>query len=266
MALNPVVPGSTCPYFLAQPPCGATGNKNAFWDALCVALADNPISGAEATYVENTLGPLGIHPTGCSNLNYPTLNTGLTAGYQYVLENIENTGVFRGPWYGYPFNGAWNVVDLTSSLQRAVAATRAIFINANTQAVYWIASKDSDGNLLDGSWGNTYKVVWKSTEAIVNPQRGFWSVTLYDAKIPDSVFLYIPPAGTDQRQYAIRGTGVPSADIHISNICRSSNCIRAAPGQFGLALRAYVPTATILPNGAYVFPDIIKCDCNSPCT
>jgi hypothetical protein len=264
MSVNPAVPGSTCPSFPNSPltpPCG-NGNKNAFWDALCVAIADNPVTGAEATYVENTFGSLGIHPNHCdAPLDYATLNAGLLTGFQYVTSNIENTGVFRGPWYSFPFSGAWNVQDLNSALQRAVAANRVILINANTQAVYWVATKDSNGNLLNSAWGATYKVVWKSSDPIVNAQRGFWSVTLYDS----TRFLYDPPAGTDQRQYAVRGTGVPSGDIHISMVCRTANCIRGPPGRFGLGLRAYVPLANVLPNGNYVFPDIIKCDCSSPC-
>jgi hypothetical protein len=263
MALNPTVPGSTCPYYLTQAPCGVSGNKNAFWDAICVAISDNHVTAAaEATYVENTFGPFGIHATGCdTTLNYAALNAGLTAGYEYVAANIENTGVLRGPWYAFPFGGAWNVQDLSSSLQRAVAATRAIFINANSQAVYWIASKDSDGNPLTGEWGTTYKIVWRSSDPIVNAQRGFWSVTLYDL----TKYLYIPPEGTDKLQYAIRGTGVPAAEIHLSNVCVTSNCIRANPGLFAIALRAYVPLPNVLPNGNYVFPDIVKCDCHSPC-
>jgi hypothetical protein len=263
----PAPAGSTCPYVYTQPPCGNNGNKNAFWQAVCQAISDNPLTGDEAAYVDNTFGQYGIGSTGCNlpllQSSFPALNAGFTKGFDYVKAHIEDTGSRSGPWYFYNFNGAWNVVNFQASLQRAVAATRAIYINSNTQAAYWISSTDSNGNLLTGAWGTTYKIVWSSTASFCLPNRGFWSVTLYDA----TGFLYNPPAGTDQKQYAVRGTDatVPQ-EIHISNICKSpTNCLRATPTLFALAIRVYAPLNNILPGGGYELPQIIKCDCNSPC-
>jgi hypothetical protein len=265
MAPNPA--GTTCPYVYTEPPCGNNGNKSAFWQAICQAITDNPLSGNEAAYVDNTFGQYGIGSTGCNPTvlaaSFATLNAGFSQGYDYVKAHIEDTGSVQGPWYFYNFLGQWNVQNSQASLQRAVAATRAIYINSNTQAAYWISSKDSNLNFLSAAWGTTYKIVWQSTQPFAAPLRGFWSVTVYDS----TGFLYIPPEGTDQRQYAVRGidTTVPS-EIHISNVCKSpTNCLRANPGFFGLAFRVYAPLANILPGGGYPLPQIIKCDCNSPC-
>jgi hypothetical protein len=264
MSPNPPVPGSTCPYSYAQTPCG-NGNKNAFWDALCVALADNPVTGAEATYVENTFGGLGIHPTGCSALQYNTLNSGFLDGYNYVVSKWLDPSltVTSGIWNFLPFNGQWGVQDLQTALARSIAATRLAFLNANAKAAYWVTFQDSDGNDLNGAWGATYKLVWKSSDPFVDATRGFWSVTIYDT----TGFLYIPPPGTDQKQYAVRGTAPPAVGdkVPISNVCKSSTCLRAPPGKFTLAIRAYGPQANVLPGGNYVFPDVVKCDCHTPC-
>jgi len=262
MSPNPAVPGSTCPYSYAQVPCGS-GSKSAFWDGLCVALADNPVTGLEATYVESTFGPLGIHANGCTALNYASLNAGFLDAYNYILTNWFNPTitVTSGNWNFLPFNGQWGVHDSASALARSIASTRLAYINSNAAAAYWTTYNDSNGQTLNGAWGATYKLVWKSSDAFVDATRGFWSVTLYDT----TGFLYNPPAGTDQKQYAVRGTAPPSGQVPISNTCKSSVCIRAPPGPFFLAIRAYAPLPNVEPGGNYVFPDVVKCDCNSPC-
>jgi len=262
MSPNPAVPGSTCPYSYAQVPCGS-GSKSAFWDGLCVALADNPVTGAEATYVENTFGSLGIHPTGCTALDYSTLNAGVLDAWAYIYSNWLNptVSITSGIWNFLPFNGQWGVHDSSTALLRAVASTRLALMNSNAKAPYWVTYQDNDGNALNGAWGATYKLVWNSTDAFVDANRGFWSVTLYDT----TGFLYKPPAGTDQKQYAVRGTTIPSGSFPISNTCTSSVCVRAPPGPFTLAIRAYGPLPNVLPGGNYNFPSVVKCDCHSPC-
>jgi len=260
---NPFMNQDACPYVYGEAPCGSRGNRTAFWEALCAAIVDEPATGAEANYVENNFGNLGIHATHCdTNLAVEKLNRGLTDGYKYVNHYIGNTGVSSGPWVFLPFSGGWNVQDEFSALLRAQSSTRVEYMNSNHATAYWTAWTDSNGDTLSGEHDTTYKIVWRSTDPIVDSARGFWSIHLYDM----TYYLYSPPNGTDTNQYAVLGTGIPTTEIHVANTCVGSPCIRSPPsGKFNLWFRAYVYFPNLGPNGGYKFPDIIPCKRNSPC-
>jgi hypothetical protein len=259
---TPYMNADACPYVYGQPPCGDGGNTDAFWDAVCLALADNPLTGAEAAYVDNTFGSLGITSTGCDNLQYKKLKNGLSQGDHYIYLN-RGTGITTatsGAWSMLPFDGSWDVVDLQSALYRAVSSQRLQYMNSDHAAVYWTAFTDSDNSPLTGKNSRTYKIGWNSDSAIVT-SRGFWSVHLYD----ETSYLFNP--SDDQKQYAITGAGtVPSGEIHVANTCVNSNCIRSPPtGNFNLMLRAYGYLPTVSAGGDYVFPTIQRCEPNDPC-
>jgi len=256
---------SACPYVYGEPPCGWSGNRTAFWQALCVALADNPVTGNEAVYVEQTFGTLGIHATGCdANLPYDRLNLGVLTGWVYVFLNLGNSGISSGPWSFLPFTGNWNVHDGQSALVRSISSQRLEFMNSNHTAVYWTAFTDSEGVPLSGLLNATYKLVWASTDQFVDSTRGFWSIHLYDP----TAYLYNPAPAPDLHQYAVLGTGIPSGEIHFANTCGSSGspCIRSPPDDaFNIMFRAYVYLPNVAPGGGYQFPSIVRCSYASPC-
>lgn len=76
-------------------------------------------------------------------------------------------------------NGPWSTsliygVTSADALTRAAVARRGLLALPKTETVYWAATRDSDGNLLDGRC--TYQLTGKAVDS------RWWSITLYDDK------------------------------------------------------------------------------------
>jgi len=236
-----------CPYICAGPPCGASGNKTNFWQAVCLALSQNPLTGpgdeVEAQYVNKNFGHLGISATGCdpATINYDALNNGIVTGWANIQSRIHSSpGVDDegGPWAFLKYTSSkdgsanWSPNWFT----RALTATRLFLMNPNDKAVYYTAFTDNSEHALSGENGQTYKVITKKPFPLL--PSGFWSYTVYD----NNFWLYLDPA-------AIKGTvnsNNPPDEIHFAHTCVNPNCIPIPEAPFNIMLRGYSPEPSFI--------------------
>jgi hypothetical protein len=178
---------------------------------------------------------------------------GMKEGDTKVDDAIKN--------FGKDING-WNVASIFGDrsfyngdwLKRASAAKFGIFGNSAEEALYPIAAKEANGELLDGSKHN-YTLTFPQGQ--LPPVKAFWSLTMYD---PKSQQLIDNPIN----RYLLNSEMLPqmkknadgSLTIYIQKDspgkAKESNWLPAPDGPIYMLLRLYVPTLTppsILPAG-----------------
>ncbi|SHL35379.1 Uncharacterized conserved protein [Chitinophaga jiangningensis] len=152
-------------------------------------------------------------------------------------------------WAGLrPENGdfdAASYVDLDARevwFYQAIGASPAMFRRqAGGGSVYWLATKDKQGEYLDG--GKTYKL----TVPQPVPAKLFWSVTVYDAETRSQVL-------TDQNKAALRSmfelkdlAGNPNAELYFGPTApagKEAQWIKTIPGKgWFVYFRVYGPEA-----------------------
>jgi hypothetical protein len=253
--MNPNSP-SACGYHWKHPPCEG-GSKKAFWDAICLAIVQQPPSPQEAQYIDQNFAVFGIHSTGCSNVDYDALNLGWDDGVAGVKWAETHLSVVSSEasneWQATRFNGVWPINPL-DILRRANNG----FMVPNEINVYWIAFYESRGtkDRLTGANGNTYRVDWRDIVPVDYSKFGFWSLTVYD----ETWYL----VGPNSRTFGVRGnTAVVPPSFLLSADCTGrSNCVLIPNGPFQLIIRGYNPTAGLEPGTTYEFPKVKLCKSN----
>lgn len=154
-------------------------------------------------------------------------------------------------------NGAWNVNLAIGSKQagmytRAVVARIGLFALNKSEAIYFSASTDDDGQPLHS--GCDYRIEGNDLDA------RWWSITVYGA----DQFL-IP---NEKNRYAYNGKNVKrekdgSYQIHVSSAPKEKNWLPAGnEKQLHFLLRLYNPEKSIYENSGKVkLPHIVKEGC-----
>lgn len=169
----------------------------------------------------------------------------VTADRGLVAELFEfrNIGIPAGYHWSTQRDGAQFG---TSYLSRTAMAKANIFVNAPNETCYYYLDLDADGARLDGT--ATYRITFPAGH--LPPVRGFWSLTLYNAK-----HFFHP---NELRRYSL-GTKnkslVPGSDGSLTLLVGGeqptnpddlANWLPAPEGDFSLYLRAYWPDQEIL--------------------
>jgi hypothetical protein len=248
--LVPLDPAAAAPD--PGPPPGApadTGSDGAaFFDELGDALAiDPPATDADAAALQRFAG-LGIGPG-----LHPSAEIGadaVAAGLARIDEATLVTGHRRNGWTTYLDIDAFEA----DPLERAVMAKTLWGANVPAEAVYARSRADSDGTPYDGTRPHLLRF---DTLPPVDPDHGFWSVTLYG---PDGFFV---PNALDRYAISDRTPGIVvgpdgSLELFIQSAPPSSgesNWLPAPAGPYEIVLRLYLPGAEVL-DGAYVCPAV----------
>ncbi|KAA0971209.1 DUF1254 domain-containing protein [Aureimonas fodinaquatilis] len=170
------------------------------------------------------------------------LKAGMADGQKQIDERRESLG--------------GNVDDLFGTrsflendyIRRAVGTQVGIGANSKEEAIYPLYEKDSDNQRLDGSTGQ-YRLRFAGGE--FPPVNAFWSLTMY--KLPEQFlvanaidrYLINSPMLPELKKDADGGVTIyiqaesPGADLQ-------SNWLPAPEGPFMLALRYYLPQASLI--------------------
>ncbi|MEY5008151.1 MAG: hypothetical protein RL764_1467 [Pseudomonadota bacterium] len=144
----------------------------------------------------------------------------------------------RGFTDGAVRNGPWSTslsygVASADALTRAAVARRGLLALPKTETVYWAATRDSAGALLDGNC--TYRLSGKAVDS------RWWSITLYDSEgylQPNAARLWSFSGATLSAEEAEKGWQVTIAPTRP----RSGYWLPSLAGQpFELTLRMYNP-------------------------
>lgn len=144
----------------------------------------------------------------------------------------------RGFTDGAVRNGPWSTslsygVASADALTRAAVARRGLLALPKTETVYWAATRDSAGALLDGNC--TYRLSGKAVDS------RWWSITLYDSEgylQPNAARLWSFSGATLTAEEAEKGWQVTIAPARP----RSGYWLPSLAGQrFELTLRMYNP-------------------------
>jgi hypothetical protein len=104
---------------------------------------------------------------------------GITRAYEKIAEGRDAFGTNVNGWR-ITYSGFGDRADYSGNwLERAVAAYAGIFGNSPEEALYPLATADSNGQKLDGAKGN-YTLTFPKDG--LPPVNAFWSVTMYDGK------------------------------------------------------------------------------------
>ncbi len=153
-------------------------------------------------------------------------------------------------------NGCWRVnekMDLTDMHQRALIARIGLFALRKSEVLYFVASKDSDGQSLDAQ----YDYVLEGLEL----DTRYWSYTLYNADYflvkneankfgfnLDNIQYDAPPEHLEYPKASKK-----SYQITISSTPKTANWLPSGKaGNFHITLRMYNPAPSVYENLANV--------------
>lgn len=159
---------------------------------------------------------------------------------QMIMNHQRKSGTLKNGWMITLKAGSYG----TDYLQRAYVAAIGLGANLPEDALYPVATTDSGGRTLNGSF--SYTIHFASHQ--LPPVKGFWSLTLYN----DSFFFVDNPLNRytlsprNDLQYNKDG----SLDLLIQHRAPKeehlSNWLPAPQGNFVLTLRLYWPEQAIL--------------------
>ena len=143
----------------------------------------------------------------------------------------------------------------TSYHKRAVVAYAGLGANLDTDALYYMAAEDGQGEKLDGS----KKYVWHVTKAELPKVNAFWSMTVYG---PDSFLVHNPInrySLGDRNKMKYNRDG--SLDIYLQSMSPGKNLEAnwlptPATGNFDVTVRMYWPKPESA-NPNYTLPAIM---------
>lgn len=153
---------------------------------------------------------------------------GGVGAWLHIRQGINHGQVRNGPWTTALNYGTRDADDTT----RAAIALRAIFALPSTETIYWNASTDSAGRLLDGNC--TYAMTGTALDA------RWWSVTFYDGKgylvaNPANIWSFSGASLSPLEDFKWRVTISPTKPA-------TGHWLPSAKGQrFELTLRMYNP-------------------------
>ncbi len=124
------------------------------------------------------------------------------------------------------------------------------------EALYFVATKDSSGNPLDGR--NRYSMTFP--KGGLPPAKAFWSLILYNAGdfllVPNALNRYTINDRTPNLVFDASGA-LRVVISHAPPNDRTVNWLPAPSGPFLLVLRTYEPDASLL-TGTYTVPAVLK--------
>lgn len=147
--------------------------------------------------------------------------------------------------------------NVSSYMDRAMGVYLGIFGNTADQSIYLTESKDSEGNLTDGS-KHDYTVTFEAGN--LPPVKYFWSFTMYGLPdrylVDNSIDRYSIGSSTD----GLKKNEDGSLTIYISKDNpgkdKESNWLPAPDGPFWVVLRTYGPGEEIV-NGTWKQPPYV---------
>lgn len=174
---------------------------------------------------------------------------GLSSAY-YSARNVgfEKFIVSNGPWTTDLTSGG---VDAGMYTRARVAIAGLLALN-QSEAIYYIAKRDSAGDMLDGNC--SYRIEGR------DPDARWWSITAY----ANDNFLIDTPS----HNYSVSKTSVVrSADgtfvVRLSTVAEQQNWIATSPDGFDVMLRLYNPGTSVVQNpSATLLPSITKEVCS----
>jgi hypothetical protein len=226
-----------------------------FFGRLNALMQENAPAPADAPVLER-LAAIGVGPGLAfdpSRFDRTTV-TAITRGVQQARQQILTAA---GAQHGRRING-WDIMPNlgrygTEYLWRAVVATVGLGANLAEDAIYPRAVVDGQGRALDGA--NRYQI--RFAAGALPPVRGFWSVTLYDARQAFAANPLHRHALGDRDP--LRRSGDGSLTLYVQaespGADRENNWLPAPRGPFNLVMRLYWPDRPIL-DGAWTVPPI----------
>lgn len=177
---------------------------------------------------------------------------GAEAGREQVRVASSQLSVEQQGWLRSPGNvGKFGDDDLT----RAAVAWRYIYANDPVEAVYPMALRDGQGQLLDGQ--HAYRLHFPAGQ--LPPVNAFWSLTLYDGKTQLLAANPIQRYSLGDRSPGLQydADGGLTLILQASAPAQQSNWLPTPEGPFNLLLRLYLPKGEAL-DGRYPLPAIAR--------
>lgn len=175
---------------------------------------------------------------------------GAEAGREQVKAASSQLSVEQQGWFRSPGNvGKFGDDDLS----RSAVAWRYIYANDPVEAIYPMALRDSQGQLLDGQ--HAYRLHFSAGQ--LPPVNAFWSLTLYDGKTQLLAANPIQRYSLGDRSPGLQydADGGLTLMLQADAPKQQSNWLPTPKGPFNLLLRFYLPKDGAL-NGSYPLPTI----------
>lgn len=213
-----------------------------FWELLMVAMNENPPPEDQIKALLPMFKPLGIEigkSWDRTKLSPEILKAMSEAASKIgsMLATLPLGQMVKGAMIPAPTIGNFG----TDYLTRAVVARVGLTANTPYESVYWMYTKDQNGNPLTGK--NNYTMTFQ--EEIPYFEPGFWSITMYDGAnnytVANKLNRYM--LGSDTKNLKKNRDG--SFTIYIQNKSpgkdKESNWLPSPPGPFYLVPRSYAP-------------------------
>ena len=165
----------------------------------------------------------------------------------FVAAALTTVAPYRNHWTGGGVTGNYG----TDYTMRTMANYAGIWANAISEVIYFLASRDSTEQPLDG--GNSYTITFPADDLPDGVVDGYWSIILVD--VPDFRVVDNPLHRYNLNSYsplerADDGSLVIGIGPQVPPGVPEANWLPPAPGHgFALTTRFYVPTDTLLPPG-----------------
>jgi hypothetical protein len=217
----------------------------AYFNLLATLLKDNPPMPQDAPMVEK-MAKIGIIPGRDFDIAKldPAVAKGLTgvpkAAVEKIRAHFKNAGSEVNGWTFSLKTGTYG----TDYLQRAFITAIGLGANRPQDAIYPTSKVDADGQPYDGA----NKYVLHFAKGQTPPVNGFWSLTMYNARM----FFVANPLNrytlSPRNTFAYNPDG--SLDLFIQHESpgkdKESNWLPAPKDKFVLMLRLYWPKETVL--------------------
>lgn len=218
----------------------------AFFSRLNSLMRNNPPTAADAEFVKR-FAMIGVAPGRTFNLQNmdPVMAREIEAGTRDAQARIVAEA--RKP-HGRNLNG-WEFSTNTGRygtnyLWRAVVSFFGLGANLPEDAIYPHASKDADGQPLNGN--NRYQITFARGQ--LPPVGAFWSITLYNDRhffVPNPIERY---AIGDRDRIEFNRDG--SLTLHVQHVSpgkdKESNWLPAPKEGFNLVMRLYWPKKEVI--------------------
>jgi len=227
-----------------------------YFGMLATLMQDNPPAAADKLMIDK-LKKIGIEPGkkfDMSKLGDDTkkgLEEAVKAGQEQIAGHAKDAGVMKNGWIFSTNTGLYG----TDYLQRAYIAYYGLGANRPQDAIYPVATVDSDGNTLSGA--NKYVIHFD--KGMLPPVKGFWSLTMYN----DKYFFVDNPLNkyTLSERDKLKANADGSLDLYIQHESpgkdKEANWLPAPAGDFVLMFRFYWPMDTLI-NGNWNPPGVKK--------
>ncbi|MBS0625591.1 MAG: DUF1254 domain-containing protein [Verrucomicrobia bacterium] len=213
-----------------------------FWEILSLAMNENPPPKDQVAALLPLFQPLGIELG--KKWERRKVDPKMLASMKKAAQQIG--AILNGLPIGTQMNGASFPPPTignfgTDYFTRAIIARVGLTANTPVESVYWMYTRDQNGDPLTGS--KKYTMLFKA--GIPYEEPGFWSITMYDAKnnytVPNKINRYM--LGSDSKDLKKNPDGSFTIYVQVDSPGREleSNWLPSPPGPFYLIPRAYQP-------------------------